>query len=60
MNTMCLSIDHDKDGAQIVRRPRSTDAIGHALRGAFGEGCGLPDEMVVMLRRLDQTPAKLN
>ncbi|WP_419810027.1 hypothetical protein [Sphingomonas sp.] len=39
--------------AEVVQRPRSTDALGTALRGAFA----LPqpgDEMAALLRQLDR------
>ena len=40
---------------QVVRRPLPTDAIGAALRGAFG--CrSLPEDMTRLLCRLDRTP----
>lgn len=37
----------------IVRTPRSTDVLGAALRGAYGERCDLPEDMLGALRRLD-------
>ncbi len=36
-----------------VEAPRPGDAIGLALRDAFDETLGLPEEMVAMLRRLN-------
>ena len=42
-----------RQGDYIVRRPRSTDALGHALRGVFGD-TPLPDEFMVLLHRLDR------
>lgn len=36
-----------------VEAPRASDAIGLALRDAFDEGFGLPDEMTALLRRLN-------
>lgn len=47
-----LVIDTGK-GEQIVRKPLPTDALGMTLRDAFGEGADLPNEMVVLLRRLE-------
>jgi hypothetical protein len=40
-------------GDYIVRRPRATDALGHALRGVFGD-TQLPDDLRVLLHRLDR------
>jgi hypothetical protein len=40
-------------GGYVVRSPRSTDALGHALRGVFND-TPLPDELLVLLRRLDR------
>jgi len=55
-----LTISREEEGRQIVRRPRVTDIIGHALRGAFDESLGLPDDMVRMLRQLDAAPNQMN
>lgn len=38
----------------FVRRPRPTDAVGYALRSAYGEAEGLPDEFARALAALDQ------
>lgn len=38
----------------VVQRPRSTDAIGAALRGVFGNGPTLPADMACLLQRLDR------
>jgi hypothetical protein len=49
-----LSLSVSREGEQVVRRPRATDAIGAALRGAFG--CpALPEDMARLVRRLDRT-----
>jgi len=37
----------------VVERPRAGDAIGGALRSAFGPDCGLPADMRQLLRQLD-------
>lgn len=42
-----------KRGDYVVRRPKATDALGHALRGVFGD-TPLPDDFVVLLRRLER------
>ncbi|MBM6575567.1 hypothetical protein KCP91_04235 [Microvirga sp. SRT01] len=66
-NTICL-VEHfmnwasiltidDGDG-QIVRAPRATDAIGMAMRDAYGNLGSLPDDMRRLLQRLDQSSAK--
>jgi hypothetical protein len=39
----------------VVRSPRSTDALGHSLRGAFGD-TGMPDDMLILLGKLDRLP----
>lgn len=41
-----------RKGDYVIRRPRSTDALGHALRGVYG-GLDLPDDMAGLLRRID-------
>ena len=56
---MCMTyalhmISGDKNGRQTVRGPRVTDVIGYALRGAFDEPRGLPDDMVRMLQQMDR------
>ena len=40
--------------AYAVPGPRSTDAIGAALRGAFDGSCPLPEAMAAALRALDR------
>lgn len=40
-------------GDHIVRRPRSTDAVGRALRGVFTTSV-LPHDMAVLIERLDR------
>lgn len=47
-------INRDENGRQTVRGPRVTDIIGYALRGAFDEPRGLPDDMVRMLQQIDR------
>ncbi|MBY8826803.1 hypothetical protein [Hephaestia mangrovi] len=36
-----------------VERPRASDAVGGALRNAFDRDCGLPADMIRLLRRMD-------
>ena len=55
-----LSIKREENGQQIVRRPRVTDVVGHALRGAFDDTQGLPDDMAHILHRLDCVPYQIN
>jgi len=46
--------------AYRVEAPRASDAIGSALRGAYQDESGLPDDMAAMLRqlnRLDPSPS---
>ncbi len=38
----------------VVPSPRATDAIGAALRDAYGSRGGLPEEMIAALRALDR------
>ena len=40
--------------AYRVRAPHASDAIGHALRGAFEDESGLPEDMAAMLRQLNR------
>lgn len=47
-------VNRDENGPQTVRGPRVTDVIGYALRGAFDEPRGLPEDMVRMLRQMDR------
>jgi hypothetical protein len=39
----------------VVDRPRASDAIGDALRGAFDRDNGLPADMMRLLRKIDRT-----
>jgi hypothetical protein len=48
------SLKRDADGKQVVQRPRVTDTIGLALRGAFGEHPSLTGEMARLLRQIDE------
>lgn len=41
------------DAVEVVRRPRPADALGAALRGAFGTP-PLSDDIARLLRRLDK------
>lgn len=60
MSYAFLTIKREEGGQQVVRRPRATDVIGHALRGAFDEANGMPEDMARMLRELDAIPHRLN
>jgi hypothetical protein len=40
--------------AYRVEPPRASDAIGLALRDAFGRDTGLPDDMTALLRQLNR------
>ncbi|MBX3564238.1 MAG: hypothetical protein KF730_06625 [Sphingomonas sp.] len=40
--------------AYRVEAPRASDAIGHALRGAYADEGGLPDDMAAILRQLNR------
>ncbi|WP_066796443.1 hypothetical protein [Sphingomonas soli] len=40
--------------AYRVEAPRASDAIGLALRGAYQDESGLPDDMAAMLRQLNR------
>ncbi|MEP9360171.1 hypothetical protein [Sphingomonas sp. KR3-1] len=40
--------------AYRVEPPRASDAIGLALRDAFGRDNGLPDDMNALLRQLNR------
>jgi hypothetical protein len=51
-----LMIDDSDD--QIVRAPRTTDAIGMTMRDVFGNLGSLPDDMRRLLQRLDQSGVK--
>ena len=47
------TINQADTGVQTVRGPRVTDVIGNALRNAFNEPRGLPDDMMRILRQID-------
>ncbi len=53
MTHVFLMSGQEKEGRQIVRRPRATDVVGQALRSAFDNTPGVPDDMATLLRRLD-------
>ncbi len=53
MNTLAQQSGKARYGDYVVRQPRPTDAAGHALREVFGD-TPLPDDLVVLLRRLDR------
>ena len=54
------TIRREPDGALIVGSPRKTDAIGHSLRGAFERSQGIPEELLALLRQLDDAPKRLH
>ncbi len=60
MSYAAITIQREENGHQVVRRPRVTDVIGHALRGAFDETQGLPDDMAALLRYLNSVPSRIN
>lgn len=39
----------------VIDRPRASDAIGDALRGAFDRDNGLPADMMRLLKKIDKT-----
>lgn len=39
---------------QVVARPRAADALGAALRGAFGAHRNLPSDLAQLMQRLDR------
>ena len=41
-----------------VEAPRASDAIGRALRHAFTNDIGLPDDMAALLRQLNQSQSR--
>jgi hypothetical protein len=47
------SVEAPAMGDQIVRRPRTTDAVGRALRGVFTTP-PLPSDMARLLNELDR------
>ena len=57
MNWASILMIDDGDG-QIVRARRTTDAIGMAMRDAYGNLGSLPDDMRRLLQRLDRSSAK--
>lgn len=53
---MNIAMHHKGKAAQgdyIVRTPRPTDALGHALRDVFHD-TPLPNDLLTLLRRLDR------
>lgn len=42
-----------KGGDYVVRSPRSSDALGHALRGVFVD-TPLPDDLTILLHQLER------
>lgn len=60
MSYAFLTIKHAEDGRQFVDRPRTTDIIGHTLRGAFDATNGATPEILHLLKRLDAIPYRLN
>ncbi|RMB52402.1 hypothetical protein C8J44_3434 [Sphingomonas sp. PP-CE-3A-406] len=60
MSYAFLTIKREEDGRQTVYRPRVTDVIGYALRGAFDEPNGTPSDFAELLHRLDAIPSRLH
>ncbi|WP_165800878.1 MULTISPECIES: hypothetical protein [Bacteria] len=53
MNADAQPVEKSRQGDYVVRRPRSTDALGHSLRGTFG--CSdLPEDFAMLLKRIDR------
>ncbi|MBX8843731.1 MAG: hypothetical protein NDI74_01245 [Sphingomonas sp.] len=53
MNANAHPVEKSRQGDYVVRRPRSTDALGHSLRGAFGSS-DMPDDFAMLLKRIDR------
>lgn len=53
MNADTHSTGTAKCGDYVVRRPRSADALGHALRSVFSD-TPLPDDLLVLLQRIER------
>lgn len=53
MTTNPHPADKGRRNDYVVRRPRATDALGHALRGVF-DSAPLPDDLSMLLKRLDR------
>lgn len=53
MNADPHAVEKSRQGDYVVRRPRSTDALGHTLRGAFGSP-DMPDDFATLLKRIDR------
>lgn len=48
------SADYDgEQGGFVVRRPRVTDAVGGALLRGYAQAAALPDDMRLLLDRID-------
>jgi hypothetical protein len=45
------------DNGYRVELPRTCDAIGVVLRDAFERDLGLPDDMLLLLRKINGRPA---
>lgn len=45
-------------GGYQVQVPRQWDAMGNVLRGAYGDGSDLPDDMLTLLRKIPDTPRR--
>ena len=60
MSYAFLTIKREEDGRQTVYRPRVTDVIGYALRGAFDEPNATPSDFTELLHRLDAVPSRLH
>jgi len=52
MHPQAPSIGKTYGNGYVVRRPQSTDALGHTLRGVFVD-TPMPDDLVRLLHRLN-------
>jgi hypothetical protein len=57
-NTPSHSRRQERAQRIVVKMPRREDAVGGALRGAYGRERNLPDDMQALLDQLDGIPAK--
>tara|TARA_B100000678_G_C18160167_1_gene482680 strand:+ start:290 stop:478 length:189 start_codon:yes stop_codon:yes gene_type:complete len=57
MSFTSTSRGNAKSRPVTVEAPHAYDAVGLALRDAYGRDRGLPDDMQAALNRLDREPA---
>lgn len=46
--------DISLEDARIINAPAYHEGVGNALRSAFEIGCGLPDDIAELLRKVDR------